>query len=230
MGAFKGIRGRVMYVDMTEIHVPKWFMREVQKEAFKKHRALKKIDPFARCIGRRRTYETAEELKKACDKYFKDQECFIYDKWGQPITNPETGELVKSTRPLTVSGLARSIGVATETLRQYRIIAKSGTVPTDFAEVVTEALQKIEEYAEIRNYDKDGQKGAQFVMERAFGWQSRKEKSEIRLNKTNSQIALEKLQMQKEEHELKMQMIKSGLEDGEDNDIKITIKRAGRED
>lgn len=230
MGAYKKMEGRYLYVDMGAIHIPSWKIREVQKAAHAKTRLLKKIDPFARCVGRRRTYETAEELKKACDSYFKAQECYIYDKWGQPIKDPMTGKYVKSTKPLTISGLARYIGVGTATLKRYKAIAESGTVPYEFAEVVMEALQKIEEYAERRMYDKDGQRGGQFVLQAGFSWQTRKEQSETLQNKTENKIALAKLKMAQEEHEIKMKMLQAGLEGTEDNDIKITITRATKED
>lgn len=230
MGAFKKIEGRYLFVDMGKIHVPSWKIREVQKSAHEKTRLLKRIDPFSRCVGRKRVFETPEQLKKACDDYFKSQECYIYDKWGQPIKDPMTGELIKSTHPLTVAGLGLHIGVSTSTLRRYKAIAESGTVPYEFATVVMEALQKIEAYAERRGYDKDGQRGSQFVLSCAFNWQSRKEEREIHRLSTEDRIALEKLRMAKEEHELKMKMLQAGLDDGEDNDIKITITRAGRED
>ena len=230
MGAYKKMEGRYLYVDMGAIHIPSWKIREVQKAAHAKTRLLKKIDPFARCVGRKRTYETAEELKKACDKYFKDQECYIYDKWGQPIKDPMTGEYINSTKPLTISGLGLYIGVSTSTLRRYRAIAESGTVPYEFAEVVMEAMQKIENYAEGRGYDKDGQRGSQFVLQAGFNWQTRKEQSETVRLRTEDKIALEKLKMAQEEHEMKMKIMQAGLEGTEDNDIKITITRATKED
>lgn len=230
MGAFKKLEGRYLYVDMSKIHVPSWKIYEVTKAAQAKQRLLKKIDPFARCMGRKRKFETPEQLKKACDEYFAAQECYIYDKWGQPIKDPLTGEYVKSTHPLTISGLALHIGVATSTLRRYKAIAESGTVPYEFAIVVMEALQKIEAYAERRGYDKDGQRGSQFVLQAGFHWNTDKEERESRRLSIESKIAQEKLKMAKEEHELKMQLLKAGLDGGDDNDINITITRAKRKD
>lgn len=229
MGAFKKIEGNHAYFDMSKIHIPSWKIREVQKAAHEKTRLLKKIDPFARCVGRKRIFETPDELKVACDSYFKAQECFIYDKWGQPLKDPNTGEYIKSTKPLTIAGLARYIGVASSTLRRYRAVAESGTVPYEFAIVVTEALQKIEEYAERRIYDKDGQRGGQFILQAGFNWETRKEKSERRRIRTEDRIALEKLKMAQEEHQMKMKILQAGLEGDEDSDIKITITRAKKE-
>lgn len=228
MGAYKKMEGRKVWIDMSEIHVPSWKVRETQKAAHAKARLLRKIDPFARVVGRKRAYETAEDLKKACDDYFRSQECFVYDKWGQPVRDPQTGRFIKSTKPLTISGLGLHIGVSTHTLRRYKAIAESGTVPIEFAEVVMEALQKIESYAECRGYDRDGSKGAQFVLERGFNWRSKKEERETIKIRVETEIAKERLRMQQEEHRMKMKLMEMGMEDGEDNDINITITRAKR--
>ena len=237
MGAFKKIEGRKVYIDMGQIHVPSWKIRDVQKAAHAKTRMLKRIDPFARCVGRKRIFETPDQLRAACDDYFKSQECFIYDKWGQAIKDPMTGEYIKSTHPLTLAGLGLHIGVSTTTLRRYKHIAESGTVPYEFAEVILEALQKIESYAERRGYDKDGQRGSQFVLERGFHWQSKKEEREIVRIKIETEMAKERLRMQQEEHKLKqeerklkMKLMELGMDDGEDNEVRITVTRAKRRD
>lgn len=230
MGAFKKMEGRTVWIDMSQIHVPSWKIREVQKAAHAKLRALKKVDPFAKVVGRRKAYETPEELKAACDSYFKEQECIIYDKWGKPIVDPETGEYVKGTNPLTLSGLALHLGLHTGTLRSYYRRAISGTVHPDYAAVVLEALQKIEAYAEGRSYDKDGQRGSQFVLQAGFGWQTRKEMSETIRIRVETEVAKEKLKMQQQEHKLKMKMLQMGLDDSGDSDVKITITRASRKD
>lgn len=226
MGAFKKLEGRFLFVDMSEIKVPSWFQRELTKAAMRKHRAIKKVDPFARCLGRRRKFETAEQLKEACDAYFKSQECFIYDRFGKPIKNPETGELLVSTKPLTLAGLSRAIGVQTKSLYRYDALAKSGCIPPEFSTVVQEALQRIEEYAERRIYDKDGQRGAQFVLQARFNWATPKEKRETKDISIKNKIALEKLEMDKERHEIQMELLRAGLSNDEDNEIEIKITRA----
>ena len=141
-----------------------------------------------------------------------------------------TGEYIKSTHPLTISGLGLHIGVATNTLKRYKAIAESGTVPYEFAEVVMDALQRIEAYAERRGYDRDGHKGSQFVLERGFHWQTKKEESEIRRNKIEIELAQEKYKLQEKEHQLKMKMMEMGLDDGEDSSINITISRATKKE
>lgn len=230
MAAFKKIEGRVVYIDMSKIHVPSWKVREVQKSAHEKTRLLKRIDPFARCVGRKRRFETPDQLKAACDAYFAAQEYTVLNRWGQPMIDPDTGKPVRSTKPLTISGLGRFIGLPSYSLKQYRAKAESGTVPYEFAEVVNEALQRIEEYAECRNYDRDGQRGAQFVLETGFNWSTKRERRERSKLSADKKIALAKLKMQQEKHDLEMQILKAGLAGEGDKDINITITRASREE
>lgn len=230
MAAFKCLHGRWLYVDMSEVRVPGWKARKMQKAAQTKTRELKKIDPFARCLGRHRVYQSADELRIACEGYFKAQETPLFDKNGVPLIDLQTGKELRGTKPLTLSGLGRHIGVSTQTLRYYEDLADKGTVPPDFAEVIYDALQRIEEYAEGRSYDMNGSKGAQFVLERGFNWQSKKGTKELDKIGVESKVALEKLKMQQEKHELEMQILKASLDSGEDSDIHVTIKRATREE
>lgn len=228
MGAYKKLDGRYLYVDMSEIHVPSWKIREVQKAAHAKTRALKKIDPFARCVGSKLKFQDPEELRVLCENYFKEQEYFVRDKWGKPLRDPDTGAFVKSTKPLSIAGLGRYIGCATSTLRRYKAVAESGTIPYEYAEIVNDALQRIEEYAECRGYDRDGQRGAQFVLQAGFGWNTKKEERECRRLSAETEATKEKLKMQKEKHQLEMKLLQAGLDEGEDNNIQITITRANK--
>lgn len=230
MGAFKKLQGHYLYIDMTNIHVPSWKIYALTKASLAKQRAIRKIDPFAHVIGPKRKYETAAEFKAACDEYFKSQECYVYDKFGQPIKDPITGKYIKSTKPLTLSGLGLHIGLATATLRHYRAIARSGTIDPEYAAVILEALQHIESYAERRAYDRDGQRGGEFILKTGFNWRTEKEKRESEKIKVETSIAKEKLRMQREEHQLKIELLRAGLEGDEDSDINITITRAKKKD
>lgn len=226
MPAFKKLNGRILFVDLTEIHVPSWKIREVQKMAHAKSRELKKTNPFARCCGRKLKYPTPESLRIACEKYFDEQKFVLRDKWGSPLRDPETGEKLMGTHPLTLSGLARSIGLETVHLRRYKMLAEQGSLHPDYLEVIRVAMQRIEEYAERRIYDRDGSSGAQFTLQRSFGWLSRKDEIEIKRAKAELKISEKKAKMAEEEHRLKMEMLRAGLDSGEDNEINITITRA----
>lgn len=227
MGHFKGIDGKKVYIDFEDLYEPSWMIREVQKISSEKSRALKRLDPFSRCGGSKRAYQTPEELRVACDSYFKSQECFVYDRFGQAIRDAETGKKVKTTKPLTLSGLARHLKITTNTLRNYTAVSHAGLIPPEYAEIVLEARQKIEEYAESRAYDKDGANGGKFVLKAGFGWVEPQEESIIRKNKIDTAVSAKLLKIKQDESAAKLKLMELG--DNEDNDICITIKRKGED-
>lgn len=230
MGAFKKIENRYLFIDMTDIKLPHWMSRGITQEARFKTRLLKKIDPLARCSGQGLKFRTPEELRKVCDRYFKEQETLVYDKYGKAIRDPATGKYLITTKPLTISGLAMSIGIGTQTLKGYRKKVEAGIIDPAYGEVLDEALQRIESYAERRIYDRDGSAGGKFVLQAGFDWESKKERTERKKIQTEEKIALEKLRMQQKEHELRMKLLQAGIDTDEDSDINITITRARKED
>jgi hypothetical protein len=94
--------------------------------------------------------------------------------------------------------------------------------------VIEDAIQRVESYAEKRLYDNNGARGSQFALQAGFGWNTDKEESEIIKNKVEAQLAQERFELQKREHELKMKMMELGMDTGEDKDINITITRASK--
>lgn len=224
---YKILPDRKICIDFSDIHVPSWKIREVQKAGAAKRRAMRKIDPFYRLGGARKKYETPEELRAACEDYFNSQKTFIYNKHGDRVKNPDTGEYEWMYRPLTLSGLARYLGIATNTLVGYQYVAQAGLVPREYADIVLEARQRIEEYAESRGYDKDGASGSKFVLQAGFGWKTDKEKQEELKLKVDAEVARERLKMQKEKHRLEMKLLEAGINPDEDsNNVQITITRA----
>ena len=83
------------------------------------------------------------------------------DKYGRPIILDE--------KPPTVTGLALSLGF---TGRQALIDYQARP---EFADTVTRAKSRCEEYAESRLYDKDGANGAKFSLGCNFGWREMNE-------------------------------------------------------
>lgn len=221
---------RRFWVDFTDVHIPSWKIREVQKAAAAKRRALKRIDPYARVGGAHRVYETPEQLKKACDEYFKSRETFLYNKHGEPLRDPVTGEYEKAYRPLSLAGLALHLGIQTKTLMNYHYACEAGLIPPEFGIVVMEARQKIEAYAEERGYDREGAAGSKFVLQSGFDWKTEKERREEIKLRVDAEVAEAKLKMEKEMHRLKMRMLEAGLNPDEDsNNVQITITRATKE-
>ena len=92
--------------------------------------------------GRPPIYKTAAALKEAVDKYFETEE-----------------------GPPTISGLSYYLGYESR-LTFTRQLDRG----PDFAEVVQYARLRCEEYAERRLYDRDGFRGAAFILACCYGW------------------------------------------------------------
>lgn len=170
--------------------------------------------------GQSRRFMSPQHLQSMIDEYFESCNGPLLDRYGNLVYDKD-GHLVKTqVEPWTVSGLALYLGVDTTTLKQYRLgrvddLLDKMQVDTDdimtFSSVVLKARQKIESYAEKRLYDRDGQMGARFVLDNAFGWVSRKEQSEIDKMTTESILKAKEFEL------------KRNLLDAEDDDTSLTI-------
>ena len=102
-------------------------------------------------------------MQEKIDAYFKDCEGRIltgqngetvYDKFGYPV--------VIDRKPLTVTGLALALGFTNrQSLLNYQGKAA-------FRAIIERAKLQIENYAEMRLYDKDGANGAKFNLQNNF--------------------------------------------------------------
>lgn len=123
--------------------------------------------------GAPRKWKSVKAMQEAIDAYFtkcegeivytRDGEMLL-DKYGQPV--------VRGAHPPTVTGLALALGF---TGRQALIDYQARP---EFADTVTRAKSRCEEYAESRLYDKDGATGAKFSLGCNFGWRERAEEAE----------------------------------------------------
>lgn len=221
MGAYKKTVDRKVYIDFTDLYSPDdWAMHGILA-ARKKHRELRRLDPFAKCIGRKRAYENVEDLKKGIEAYFKSCEGLICNKQGIPIRDCKGKPVVGAVRPYTIAGLARSLGISTLTLRRYQHVAALGTIPPEFADVILEARQRIEEFAECMVYDRDGGRGAEFVLRAAFSWQTAKEAAETKAAKKRAKLLEQDIKLKKQV----LQQFNAG-----ESDITINVVRASKEE
>lgn len=218
MGAYKKHVGRVYYIDMGIIKADYTFLHANAK-AREKHRKLKRIDPFAHCIGAHRKYDTPEALKRHIDGYFRSCMSPARDKNGELILDEKGNKIMVQSKPYTVSGMANYLGITTGTLRSYKVKSLAGLIPPEYAEIIIAARQKIEEFAECQLYTRDGNKGGQFVLQAAFGWQTKKEHSEQRL-------ANKRQKLLQEEFELKKKIMDAG--ENEDTTLEIKIVNANK--
>lgn len=111
----------------------------------------------------RRKYTSPEEMQEAIDAYFEDcRGTLLTNKDGDPILTKYGEPIFLDAKPLTITGLALALGFTTrQALLDYQ--GRGG-----FKEIVEAAKLKIENYAEMRLYDKDGWNGARFNLQNNF--------------------------------------------------------------
>ena len=120
-------------------------------------------------------YKTPEELQEAVDKYFEDCEGRqLTDKNGDPLYDKFGYPVIIDKKPLTITGLALALGFTNRvSLLNYQARSKR------YNDIITEAKLKVENYAEMRLFDKDGSNGAKFNLQNNFRkWDADKAKDE----------------------------------------------------
>ena len=124
-----------------------------------------------RSVGRPPKFTSKEQIQELGEDYLR--ECmgkpFIMDDGS--VLRDKYGEVILLGRhPPTVTGLARALGFTSrQSLLEYQAKA-------EFADTVTRLKMQIEEYAEERLFDKDGQRGAEFSLKYNFRWAQEAEK------------------------------------------------------
>lgn len=121
--------------------------------------------------GAPRKWKSVKAMQTAIDAYFKSCEgtpviidgMVATDKYGAPV--------LRDVKPPTVTGLALALGfTGRQALMDYQ-------ARPEFADTITRAKSRCEEYAESRLYDKDGANGAKFSLGCNFGWRASEEKA-----------------------------------------------------
>lgn len=235
MSAFKKIEGRKVYVDFTFIVAEKdsyeRTMRENMRKIHARNKALKLLFPYQHLLGKRRIVETPEEMQQLIDKYFASCMGPLRDKSGCVVYDESGKVIYVQVRPYTISGLASAIGMDTNTLKNYTYKSLAGTVHPEFANVISQARQRIEEYTEEQLFNREGTNGAQFMLRSGFRWSTKQEEVEIARNlaqikKIQQDYKVQQKQLELQERQLK---IKERLIEGDDvgdNQITINIVRA----
>lgn len=114
-------------------------------------------------MARKRMYQTPKEMQVKIDAYFADCEGHpLTTDDGQPVFNKFGEPVIVGAKPLTVTGLALALGF---TSRQALLDYQGRK---DFKAIVEKAKLRIENYAEMRLYDKDGMNGARFNLQNNF--------------------------------------------------------------
>ena len=207
MSAIKHIENRKVYIDFGEFHDYRITADKDGPTAYQ----------LATVIGPRRRFKSPEQLQHRINAYFDSCRGMVLTKNGLPVLNPDGSPLIRIVQPLTVSGLARHLGVTTRALMDYKYQVIQQGIPDEYLPILSEARQRIEEYAEGRLYDMDGSRGAQFSLSAAFGWETPKERSDRKNAKARTSLM-------SQEQKLKQSMFDKDDEGG----LSITIVRAGR--
>lgn len=124
--------------------------------------------------GRKKMFNSPEEMQAKIDAYFKDCEGQVLtDKEGEPILNKFDEPIMVGAKPLTVTGLALALGFTTrQSLLNYQGRG-------EFRAIIESAKLRIENYAETRLFDRDGCNGARFNLQNNFrAWDADKPQQE----------------------------------------------------
>lgn len=120
--------------------------------------------------GRPPKYKSKKQIQELIEKYF--EECNgipFFDDDGNPLRT-DKGYIIYRVQPKppTVTGLALALGFTSrQALLNYQ--AKD-----EFIDTITRAKTRIEEYAEMRLFDRDGVNGAKFSLINNFkGWRDK---------------------------------------------------------
>ena len=136
-------------------------------------------------VGRPPKYKSVDEIKEKIEDYFKscegetlldDNGNLVFNKYGYPCWK-------KPPKPPTVTGLALSLGFESrQALLNYQ--AKK-----EFNDTITRAKSRVEEYTEMRLFDREGQRGAEFSLKNNFkGWNSEREREQDDMKKLDEII------------------------------------------
>ena len=120
--------------------------------------------------GAPRKYKSVKQMQAVIDDYFEGckGEPLIFD--GIAVTDKNGVPVIIGAKPPTITGLALALGfTGRQALLDYQ-------ARPEFADTVTRAKARCEEYAESRLYDKDGANGAKFSLGCNFGWNSGEER------------------------------------------------------
>ena len=124
-------------------------------------------------VGCPRKYKSVKQMQEAIDAYFESckGEPIIGDD-GQPLMDKYGNVILIHAKPPTVTGLALALGFTT------RLSLLNYQGKREFVNTVTRAKSRIEEYAEGRLFDRDGQRGAEFSLRCNFRWSAEEKKQD----------------------------------------------------
>ena len=118
--------------------------------------------------GRPPMYKTVEEMQEKIDEYFEKCKGEVFKVNGEPVFDKYGMPIIINAEPPTVTGLALALGFTSRrALLNYQD-------KDEFVHTITRAKARVEHYAEMRLFDKDGANGAKFSLANNFeGWKEK---------------------------------------------------------
>lgn len=123
--------------------------------------------------GRPPKFTSVGEIAGRVEQYFRDCEGEpIIGEDGQPIMDKNGNVILIHQHPPTVTGLALALGFS----GRKQMLAYQGK--KEFCNTITRAKSRVEQYAEERLFDRDGQRGAEFSLRCNFRWRQEEQAAE----------------------------------------------------
>jgi len=123
-------------------------------------------------------YKTIEEMQLKIDEYFRECEGRpLLDAEGRVRLSKYDEPIYIGCKPLTITGLALHLGFnSRQALLNYQD-------KNEFNDTIVRAKAFVEQYAESRLFDKDGNAGARFSLANNFkGWADKQQVESINTN------------------------------------------------
>lgn len=139
--------------------------------------------------GRPPKYTEPEVMQAKIEEYFESCKGeFLTDADGNMRLDKYSMPIVVGARPPTVTGLALALGfTGRQALLDYQ-------GREEFADIVTRAKSRVEQYCEERLFDKDGQRGAAFALSHNFGWHVKESGNDTTVDKAVGVILIPEVQ------------------------------------
>lgn len=132
-------------------------------------------------VGQPPIIKSVEEMEQKIEAYFNDCDGkLLLDKDNNPVLDKNGNPIIYDRKPYTITGLALAIGFNSRvSLLQYQN-------KNEYFDSITKAKARVEQYAESRLYDREGQNGAKFALACTFGvW---REKIDIATTNINMSV------------------------------------------
>lgn len=136
-------------------------------------------------MARKPRYESVEQLEEKIEAYFESCKGeLLRDKDGRIVFNQKDGTPIwVGRKPPTIPGLALALGFSSrQSLYNYK-------ARKEFMDTISRAQTRVEQYTAEKLFDRESQRGAQFVLE--YGFRYRRDAGDEKQETGGTRILLE---------------------------------------